>query len=72
MDVICTDKNKIETGVLHNFYIDYDETDTMDYTITADISNKELQGRSIWYIENTGYGGIVNYIIRFSFINKNA
>lgn len=70
MDVICTDRNKIETGVLHNFYIDYDETDTMDYTITADISNKELEGRSIWYVENTGYGGIVDYIIKDSAAKK--
>jgi hypothetical protein len=64
MDVICTDANKIETGVLHNFYLDYDETDTMDYEITADISNKELEGKSMWYINDTGYGGIVDYIIK--------
>ena len=70
MDVICTGRKKIETGVLHNFYIDYDETDTMDYTITADISNKELEGKSIWYIENTGYGGIVDFIISDSAAKK--
>lgn len=66
MDVICTDKNKIETGVLHNYCLDYDETDTMDYTITADSNNKELEGKSMWYIENTGYGGIVDDIIKDS------
>ncbi len=62
MVVICTDRNRIETGTLHNFYIDYDETETMDFQITTDIANKELEGKSLWYIDGTGYGGIVDYI----------
>ncbi len=62
MDVICTDRNLIETGTLHNFSINFDSTETMDFEITVDVSNNELQGKSMWYINDTAYGGIVDYI----------
>lgn len=62
VEVTCTNKNRQERGVLTDFHIDYDIADTMKFEITVGISNKELSGKSIWYINGTEYGGIVDEI----------
>ena len=62
MDVIYTDKNRIEQGSLQNFDIDFDCTNTKDFLITVGIDNNVLQGSSLWYIEGTEYGGKVDSV----------
>lgn len=60
MDLIYADKNRIEQGVLKNFEIDFDTTNTKDFQITVGIKNSVLQGGYWWYIEGTEYGGRVD------------
>lgn len=60
MDLIYTDKNRIEQGVLQNFEVDFDTTNNKDFQITVGIKNNVLQGGFWWYIEGTEYGGKVD------------
>lgn len=60
MDVIYTDKNRIEQGVIQKFEIDFDTTNTKDFQIIAGLNNHVLQGGYWWYIEGTEYGGQVD------------
>lgn len=60
MDLIYTDKNRLELGVLHNYEVDFDTTGTMDFQITVAIKNNVLQGGYYWYIDGTEYGGKVD------------
>lgn len=60
MDLIYTDKNRIEQGVLQKFAVDFDTTDKMDFQITTSIKNNVLKGGSYWYIVGTEYGGRVD------------
>lgn len=59
MDVIYTDSNRIEKGVLHDFDIDFDTTGEMDFEMTTALGNDVPAGGSWWYIEGTEYGGII-------------
>lgn len=60
MDVIYTDYNRTEQGVLHNFDIDFDSTNKKDFQITVGIDKNVLQPSSYWYIEGTEYGGKID------------
>lgn len=60
MDLIYTDKNRIEQGVLQDFEVDFDTTNNKDFQITVGIKNNVLQGGFWWYIEGTEYGGKVD------------
>lgn len=60
MDVIYTDPNRIDQGVLQDFSIDFDTTDTMDYVLTLSIKKNILTGGCWWYIQDTEYAGIVD------------
>lgn len=60
MDLIYTDTNRVEQGVLQNFDVDFDCTNTRDFQITVGINNNVMQGGSWWYIEGTEYGGKVD------------
>ena len=60
MDVIYTDHNRTEQGVLHNFDIDFDSTNKKDFQITVGIDNNVLKPSSYWYIEGTEYGGKID------------
>jgi len=60
LDVIYTDVNRIDKGVLHSFSIDYDATETKDFVITVGMDNDVMQGGCWWYVDGTEYGGIVD------------
>ena len=60
MDLIYTDTNRVEQGVLQNFDVDFDCTNTRDFQITVGINNNVMHGGSWWYIEGTEYGGKVD------------
>lgn len=60
MDVNYTNAKKIDDGVLKCFEIDFDTVDKKDFMITVGIDNHVLTGGSIWYIEDTEYGGMVD------------
>lgn len=60
MEVIYTDHNRIEQGVLQHFDIDFDSTNTKDFQITVGIDNNALKPSSFWYIEGTEYGGKID------------
>ena len=60
MDVNYTNAKKVDDGVLKQFEIDFDTVDKKDFVITVGIDNHVLTGGSLWYIENTEYGGIVD------------
>lgn len=60
MDVIYTDSNRTDQGVLNSFNIDFDTTDTLDYEMNLGIENNILSGNDYWYVDGTEYGGIVD------------
>ena len=62
MDLIYTDKNRIELGCLHNFDVDFDTTSTKDFEIKTDIKNDSLKGKYFWYIPGTEYGGRIDKV----------
>lgn len=62
MDLIYTDKNRIELGCLHNFTVDFDCTSTKDFQIEVGISNQVLKGKYWWYIVGTEYGGRIDKV----------
>ncbi len=61
MDLIFTDKNKQEQGVLHDFYIDFDTTDKKDFQLSAGLKNRILEPKGYWYINGTEYGGKIDH-----------
>lgn len=60
MDLIYSDQNKIEQGILQNFDVDFDTTSQKNFQISVGIKNNVLQGGFWWYIEGTEYGGRVD------------
>jgi hypothetical protein len=60
MDLIFSDKNRIEKGALQNYDVDFDTTGNKDFQISVGIKNNVLQGGDWWYIEGTEYGGRVD------------
>lgn len=62
MDVVYTNQYKTEEGVLKDYDIDYDTIDKKDFVIAVGTNNNVLTGGSIWYINDTEYGGIVDDI----------
>lgn len=63
MDVICVSAKGLENGCLQNYSIDFDTTDTMDFEISVGVNNREiLEGKGMWYIAGTEYGGVVDSI----------
>lgn len=63
MDVIYTDKNRNPMGIIKRHSVDLDIGDTYDFQIDLDLKSKCMEHGSIWYIENTEYGGIVDNIV---------
>ncbi|MCI8507564.1 MAG: hypothetical protein HFJ06_03215 [Lachnospiraceae bacterium] len=61
MDLIFTDKNRIEQGVLHDFYMDFDTTDKKDFQLSVGLKNRILEPKGYWYINNTEYGGKIDH-----------
>lgn len=62
MDLIYTDENMIDQGVLRDFTLDIDLADGKDFEIKTDPSNATMAIGSYWYAMNTEYGGRVDRI----------
>lgn len=62
MDLIYTDKARVDLGVLHNFDLDVDLADRKDFEIKTDPENAVMTAGSYWYILGTEYGGRVDRI----------
>lgn len=58
--VIYTDSNRLPQGELHNYSIDLDIGKDNDFQISMNLKNHCMSHGSIWYVENTEYGGIVD------------
>ena len=58
--VIYTDSNRLPQGELHNYSIDLDIGKDNDFQIGMKLKNHCMYHGSIWYVENTEYGGIVD------------
>lgn len=57
MDLIYTDANFDDIGILHNFTCDFDTTDTKDFEFSLDIKNNVLISGGYWYVDGTEYAG---------------
>lgn len=62
MDVIYTDKNRNDVGVLRDFSLDVDLAKGKDFEIKTGTDNQVLTIGSYWYIDGTEYGGHVDRI----------
>lgn len=63
MDIISyTDKNKVPQGVLGKCSVDLDLGKENDFEIQMNIENHCMDFGSLWYVEDTEYGGIVDDI----------
>lgn len=62
MDLIYTDKDRVDTGVLHSFDLDLDLADGKDFEIKTDPENSVMTAGSYWYIMGTEYGGRVDRV----------
>lgn len=62
VNVIYTDKNRNEVGVLHEYDIDFNTVGDMDYVLDVGYDNHVLSDECWWYIEGTEYAGIVDSI----------
>lgn len=62
MDLIYTDADRIDQGVLLNFELDVDLAGGMDFEIKTAIDNAVMAIGSYWYILDTEYGGRVDRI----------
>lgn len=58
--VIYTDSNGLPQGELHNYSIDLDIGKDNDFQIDMNLKNHCITHGSIWYVEATEYGGIVD------------
>lgn len=62
MDVIYTDVNRIPSGTLSKYSVDLDIGKDNDYELQMNIQNHCMDYKSIWYVDGTEYGGIVDSI----------
>ena len=62
MDVVYTDRNRVPTGTLFNYDIDLDIGNDNNYELQMNIQNHCMDYKSIWYVDGTEYGGIVDSI----------
>lgn len=60
MELIYTDKNMKDIGSINKFNMDFDTTNTMDYTLTVDSGNQSILDDGFVYIPDTEYGGIID------------
>lgn len=60
MDLIYTDSNKIEKGILQEYELDIDMADEKDCSLKVDIYNNIMGIGSYFYIPGTEYGGVVD------------
>lgn len=62
MDVIYTDAQLVELGVLNSFSLDVDVANEMDFELRMPIEDSPLKTGYYWYIEGTEYGGRIDCI----------
>ena len=62
VDVAYTDKNRVPTGSLSNYKIDLDIGNDNDFEIQMNLKNHVMDYESIWYVDGTEYGGMIDYI----------
>lgn len=60
MELIYTDKNMKDIGSINKFNMDFDTTNTMDYTLAVDSGNQSILDDGFVYIPGTEYGGIID------------
>lgn len=62
MDLIYTDADRVDQGVLHDYELDIDLAKGKDFEIKTDVENAVMAIGSYWYIPDTEYGGRVDRI----------
>jgi hypothetical protein len=62
MDIVYTDENMIDDGILQGFELDLDVASGMDFEIKVNTSNNVLRGGCWWYVNDTEYGGVVDIV----------
>lgn len=60
MDLIYTDKNRVDQGVLNGYTLDIDLAKERDFEIKTELVNQALTIGAYWYIEGTEYGGRID------------
>ena len=58
MDLIYTDSNLLDLGILKDYDLDFEIGSENDFQITTSLDNNVIPMNSIFYFENTEYGGI--------------
>lgn len=59
---IFSDEDRVEQGILQNFDIDLDLTDTKDFEIKMNADVAQLNEGYFWFMDDEEYGGIVDKI----------
>lgn len=59
MDLIYTDKNRLDLGILNDYELDFEIGSENDFQITTTTDNNVIPMGSYFYFENTEYGGRV-------------
>ena len=59
MDLIYTDSNLLDLGILKDYELDFEIGTENDFQITTYLDNNVIPMNSIFYFENTEYGGKV-------------
>lgn len=62
MDVVYTDRNRVPTGTLKKYSVDLDIGKDNDFELQMNLKNHCMDYNSIWYVDGTEYGGIVDAI----------
>lgn len=62
MDVIFTDKNRTPMGVLQKYSIDLDIGNENDFELQMNLQHHCMEYGSVWYVDDTEYGGIIDSI----------
>ena len=60
--LVYTNSDGVEVGALKEFYLDMEIGGTEDFELTVNIKNSVMSANCLFYIENTEYGGIVDFI----------
>lgn len=60
MDLIYSTDKMEDLGVIQDFELDFDTTDTMDFKLTVDSNIKDIPDNGFIYIPDTEYGGIID------------
>lgn len=65
MDLIYTDRNRVDIGVIDVFKLDFEsstEVEKNTFEISQPIDHRQLSDGMFWYVENEEYGGKVDSI----------